>query len=482
MKRTIIVTVSHLFQHSSSFRDPSGYIYEDKNTIYRSIKEFGRKQYEAIRHNNAIAESINNGFLINTKELPFQEWPNEIKDSAYVLQHDRIPYVSYPYEWSFCQLKSAAIHHLDFQLYLFKKGIVLKDASAYNIQFIGTTPLFIDLLSLKPYQTGEYWTAHKQFCENFLNPLLLRSILGIPHNHWFRGTVEGIPTMDLANLIPLHKKLSWNMFSHILLQAKLDRSAIHHQEKTLSIIGKRRPLPAIAYESLLLQMRKWINKLHPHGTEKTTWSDYSSNHTYSSKEALLKKDFIAEFTRSTNPDILVDLGCNTGDYSFTALENGAKYVIGFDFDQNALDGAYQRGTQYHKPFLPLYLDATNPSPSQGWLESERQGFNTRTKTDAIIALAFIHHLAIAKNIPLHQLIDWLLAIAPTGVIEFIPKSDPTISKMLFFRDDIFIDYTESNFENLLQQKAILIKKSKISSTGRTLFWYQLKLHPGVNKT
>lgn len=464
--------IESLTKNSGSFRDPAGYVYEYDNKIYRLINEIGRKEYEHISQQGIFNSAIAAGYLIASKEIDSTKWPADAKGCAYLLEHERIPYVSYPYEWSFYHLKQAALHHLDFQLWLFKHNIALKDASAYNVQFRGAKPVFIDLLSLTPYREGDFWLGHSQFCEQFLNPLLLRSTAGVSPNNWFRGRMEGIATSDLARLIPFHKRFNWNVFSHVLLQAKLEKSAIQNQDKAIEKTRKIRSISKLAYEGFLCQLRNWIAKLEPRDTGKTFWGNYTETHTYANNENEAKRQFIAEFVKAVQPEKMVDLGCNTGDYSILALEHGAKYVVGFDFDQSAVEFAFGRSQTNKLPFLPLLLDAANPSPNQGWLQSERHGFAERTKSDALIALAFIHHLAIAKNIPLAELIDWLINIAPQGVIEFIPKDDSTIVKMLSLREDIFSEYHQDYFELLLLKKAKIIKQQCISAEGRTLYWYE----------
>ncbi len=450
-------------KNAGSFRDPMGYVYEGHNRIFRVITEAGRKQYEQIPQ-EVYQQAIKDNFLIPTRLLPKEEWPLQDGHTAYMLEHDAIPYISYPYEWSFYQLKEAALHHLDFQRYLLK--------SAYNIQFIGSRPIFIDLLSLAPYQPGEYWIGHHQFCMQFLNPLILRSILGIKHNDWFRGSLEGVPTAEIALMLPTRKKFSWNILTHILLQNKLDKSAQRKEDQAIVKAKKQSAYSKLAYDGLLRQMRNWIAGLEPKKTQSTYWGDYAQTNTYETDEASKKKAFVADFSSHVAPQVLVDLGCNSGDYSLLSIESGAGYVVGFDFDQSAIEAAYHRAKSNAKPFLPLYLNAANPSPDQGWMQAERFGFTKRTKADAVIALAFIHHLAIAKNVPLSQLVEWLVEIAPQGVIEFIPKNDPTVKKMLSLREDIFSDYSQDNFEHILQEKAKIVKKATVSKCGRCLYWFK----------
>lgn len=461
-----------VFQEAGSFRDPAGHVLISDNRVFRSINEVAREDYEAIRDKGALARAIKQGYLIDFNELAKSDWPLDVLDAAYLVEHPRIPYISYPYEWSFSQLKAAALHHLDFQLTLLESDVVLSDATAYNIQFIGSKPVFIDLLSLRRYKKGEFWSGHRQFCEQFLNPLLLRALNGISHNSWFRGSLEGISTADLARLIPFSKKFSWNVMSQVILLGKLEQKVINAPDKLVEKARSRRELSKAAYRGLLSQMRNWISKLVPAGREKTVWGDYAHTHTYTSKEAALKRQFVKDFVVATKPKTLVDIGCNTGDYSVAALEAGAEYVIGFDFDQKTIDLAFSRAIDQQLPFLPLFLDAANPSPDQGWRQAEREGFMGRTKADALVALAFEHHLAIAKNIPIQQVVQWLVNIAPHGVIEFVPKSDSTIQKMLALREDIFCDYNIETFETHLKKLSKIVQKQVVSESGRCLFWYQ----------
>lgn len=456
-------------RNAGSFRDPAGHVFESAGRIYRTINERARADYEAVRDKGVLASSIEAGFLIESREIEKPQWETGLERAAYVVEHPKIAFISYAYEWSFGALKAAALHHLDFQLFLLKQNAVLSDATAYNIQFIGPKPIFIDLLSVRPYREGEFWIGHRQFCEQFLNPLLLQSSLGIAHNAWYRGNLEGIPTADLARALPFSSRFSWNMLSQVILQAKLQSRATAAPDQAIQDAKKTRTLSRAAYEGMLRQLRNWIATLHPADTGKTVWGDYAKDNTYTSDEAREKRAFIAEFAATTRPNVMIDIGCNTGDYSVAALEGGASYVVGFDFDQRALDLAFSRAATEKLNYLPLWLDASNPSPDQGWMQAERAGFGKRVRVDGVIALAFEHHLAIAKNVPLPQVVEWLVERAPTGIIEFVPKSDPTVQKMLALREDIFDDYTIEAFTTALSQRGRIVKQKEVSQSGRTLF-------------
>ncbi len=405
----------------ASFRDPAGKVFYDSNKVYRIVKQAGKDRIDFLNSKDLINKSSQNDFLIESRSLS----DKEIKDLGFnkeeiIFEHKKVPYVSYPYEWSFSQLKAAALHHLDFNLFLLNQGATLIDASAYNIQFIGSKPIFIDLLSIKEYIDGEYWYGHKQFCENFLNPLVLTSKKGVQFNNWFKGNLEGIPTNDLNNLLSFLDKFSYNIFVHVYL----------------------------------------LNE------------NYSVTNTYEKSEENEKVKIVKKFINQNNFNKIIDLGCNDGFYSKIAVNDNANFVVGFDYDPISIDRAFNDFKKNQTNFLPLIFDATNPSSNIGWNENERKSFNNRADFDALLALAFEHHLVIAKNIPLLDVINWLTSLAPKGLIEFVPKNDETIQKMIKFKGDIFPDYNESNFRNCIEKKAKILSINQITSSGRKIYQYE----------
>jgi ribosomal protein L11 methylase PrmA len=453
----------------ASFRDPSGHVFVQGERVFRTVMRCAAADYEFVRDQGLLERLAEEGRLVGSAEVaPDLLGPAE--DVLYLLEHARIRYVSFPYEWSFPALKAAALLHLDLHLDLLAHGVTLSDASAYNVQFQGPRPIFIDVLSLRRYREGEYWVGHRQFCEQFLNPLLLRALAGVPHNAWYRGSLEGIGVLDVDRLLPLRRKLSWNVISHVVLQAKLHRAAIRKPQANIEKIRERQ-LSKTGFRGLLGQLRHWIAKLEPADTGPTVWGGYADSHSYGSEEEQAKRRFVAEFVERTRPRLLFDLGCNTGDYAALALEAGAGSVVGFDADQQALETAFARAAAGGLAFLPLYLDAANPSPDQGWQQTERAGFGRRAKADAVLALAFEHHLAIGRNVPLDQTVAWLTGLAPRGVIEFVPKADPTVNRMLALREDIFSDYDEAAFTQCLTGAARIVRSEIVSAHGRRLFWY-----------
>lgn len=475
------MTTQTLAIEKGSFRDPSGYVFAHDNQIFRAITQRGSSNYLKLKESGLIDKLIKEGRLVATEEVNKSSVPNLPENIAYVVQHQKLPFISYPYEWGFENLKAAALFHLDFHLRVLESGFTLSDATAYNVQFVGAKPVFIDLLSIVPYQEGEYWMAHRQFCEQFIAPLVLRAYLGITHNAWYRGNQEGISVNELRKILPLKAYFSLNMWIHIILQADLQQRRINegvidkasHQTKASGELT-RRPMPLAGYKQMLTSLRKWIATLTPKDRdEKSIWGDYASTNTYNAESRDIKKEFVSRFVERVKPELLWDFGCNSGDYSVLALNSGAKRVVGFDVDQQALDMAFARAQQTNLPYQAAYFDAANPSPSQGWAQVERKGLMQREKPNAILVLAFIHHLSIARNIPLNQVIDWILSFANEGVIEFVGKNDPTSLILLKNREDIFDDYTLENFNALLSQKATIVEQCPVPNSDRVLFAYSV---------
>lgn len=452
-----------LLKNSGSFRDPAGQVYDYNNRIIRIIKKFGKERYEYIKEKKIIEESISKNFLIKTKDVT-NEFKNIKNDNdCYFLEHEKLDYVSYPYEWGFYQLKSAALHHLDFQIFLIERDAVLIDSSAYNIQFIDHKPIFIDVLSLEKYNEGDYWLGHSQFLQQFLNPLLLRSIKGIQFNEWYKGNLDGIKTSDLNDILNFRDKLSLNIFFSVVLLSRLEKKNKINPKRALNKLKNKKSLSKNAYKSMLVQLKNWIKKLEPLN-KKTEWDTYSTTNTYQKDQEVKKLKVVHDFSKKNKPKIIADIGCNDGLYSFESLKAGAKKVVGFDIDINSIERAYKKTVKENLNFLPLYFNALNPSSKLGWNEKERNSFNERINFDAMMALAFQHHLALANNIPLDETIKWLMNIAPIGLIEFVNKNDETVKKMLSLKGDIFPNYNLENFEKNILMNGKIVNKTIISDT------------------
>jgi ribosomal protein L11 methylase PrmA len=451
-----------------SFRDPSGYVAHYGDRIFRILREDAFSSFEWLKSSGFLAELVRKKWLVPTEVA---SEPAVRNLSQRVLEHEAISFISYPYEWPFELLKRAALFHLDLHLLALESSFTLIDASAYNVQFMGTKPIFIDPLSLVSYSEGEFWLGQRQFCEQFLNPLLLTSLVKIPFNAWYRGSLEGVSSEHLARALRPKHKLSWRIWSEVLIPVWLQRSARSNPSKAMA--AKQRKLPMDAFQFILRNLRAWISDMRdPFAKEGTTWSSYEVENSYLAEEERRKQAFVSDFVGRLRPSIVWDLGCNSGLYSETALRAGAQYVVGFDSDHGALNRAVQRSVRSDLKFLPLLMDACNPTPSQGWNQKERAGLSARNKPDAVLALAIEHHIAIGRNVPLPMLLDWMTGLADRGVVEFVPKDDPTVQRMLSIRQDIFDQYSQAEFESELAKRAAIEKREVVSSSGRTLYIYE----------
>lgn len=456
---------------AGSFRDPSGSVHVRGERVFRTVKERARIGYEFARDSGLLGWLQERGLVVTARELDKETFSGLQADVAYVLEHELLPWIAFPYEWTFSAMKKAALLHLDVQIAALERGVALSDATAYNVQFVGTRPVFIDTLSFRRYRDGEFWAGHRQFCEQFLNPLLMGALLGVRHNAWYRGTLEGIDTLELNRMLGVRHKLSWNVFTNVTLQARLQQKSLGSSCEQLAAVGKRR-LDRRAYEAILRGLRGWIAGLSQRDAGETVWQNYSRDNTYSSEETQLKHSIIERFAHDTRPRLVWDLGCNTGEYSETLLRGGADYVVGIDFDHGALENAFARADRRKLRLQPMFQDAANPSPDQGWRGRERRSLVGRARPDAIVALAFEHHLAIGRNIPLAEVVEWLVSLAPRGIIEFVQKDDETIRRMLALRDDIFDQYTEACFTDALENHARVVERVPVSGSGRVLFWFE----------
>jgi ribosomal protein L11 methylase PrmA len=455
---------------AGSYRDRKGYVFAAGDRILRSVGGDAAPVQREFLASPVYSRMASRGRIVGTHIADDDPRELGLDPATLLLEHERIPFISYPYEWPFAALRAAALLHLDLHLELLDHGYTLSDASAYNIQFRGPKPVFIDVLSVERYVEGTYWNGHRQFCDQFLNPLLLSAKLGIPFNALYRGRLEGIPAAELAPMLRGRHKLSPQTLLNVVLPARFE-SAARQGRVDARKVRARRPLPRSSLQGMLRGLRRWIDGLGL-PSRQTDWTSYATDNTYGDAERSAKRDFVARAVAATSPPTVLDLGCNTGDYSVVALESGAESVIGAEADPATAHLAFRRAQEEKLRFLPVVQDAANPSPAQGWREAERPSFTDRVGADFLLALAVVHHLAIGRNIPLDEAVRWMVGLAPRGVIEFVQKGDPTVRKMLSLREDIFTDYTEDAFRNHLSAHARIVEEWKVSEEGRLLFRYE----------
>jgi hypothetical protein len=460
-----------------SFRDPSGYVYIDGDHVFRTINPSAAATFDAVIESGILKDLSDKGLLISTVVEPSS--PQRLQSFASprgeipvrLLRHPRISFISYPYEWTFDQLQDAALAHLDLQIAALDRGFVLTDASPYNMQVHAGRFIHIDPLSLRAYRENEPWTAYNQFCRQFLLPLLVEAWRGLPFQQLLRGRVEGISFADALTILPKGKLYtSLNGFMHVGLQARMiAKASSSDQAKSAKVPS----LPKSRYRALLTELRVWIVGLKSGRPHATFWNQYATENSYSSHMKQVKESFIADWAADrVKGGTIWDVGGNTGDYSIAALKAGASAAVIFDADIDSLEKAHARSKTDWPGLLPLLMDIADPSPGMGWRQRERKGLDGRSRPDGIMALAVIHHLAIGRNLPLEEIVDWFVDTAPRGIIEFVPKTDSMVSEMLLLRDDVFIDYDEAHFRDYLGRRARITREHRFEENNRLIVSYE----------
>lgn len=466
-----------IYRDPGSFRDPSGTVLRGGPRLFRAVSEARRVQVLEFLASDFYKNKAGRQ-IVETNVIPRAEIEKHFnigeteKTIGCFLEHRKLSFISYPYEWPFSLLKRAALAHLELHLEALDHGFDLSDSSAFNIQFEGINPIFIDTLSFRPYEPGSYWLGYKQFLEQFLCPLLLQSYVGLKFNDWYRGAVNGIDLISTSRALPIWTVLSPSIALHVHLHAWMMRKVRSESRGSRMHERIRKPLPVKSMRGLLSGLRDFTASLRPHKAGATYWKNYAENTAYDTAERDAKREAVSSFVKRAKPKCLLDLGCNTGEYSEIALAAGAHHVIAADSDPGALEAMVSRAHQKGLNITPIYLDLSNPSPSQGWGCRERSSILERANADALIALAVIHHLVIGGNILLKMVVDLLIQLAPLGLIEFVPKSDPMVIGLLSHREDIFPDYDIDNFRKALGSRALIRKELVISKSGRTLFFFE----------
>ena len=456
--------------HPASFRDPRGFVFEQDGTLYRQVNEAGREGYEALMTSGLYDELAAKRLLVAHTEVDVPGGAAAADPAAprafRTLKPDLVPFVSHPYEWCFGQLKAAALLTLRVQRIALKHGMTLRDASAFNVQFVGARPVFIDTLSFDRYVEGRPWVGYRQFCQHFLAPLYLMAGRDPRLSALAASWIDGIP-LDVARVLaPLRYRLRPGFLTHIALHAGAQR---RFQDAGTRPAASPR-LPRKAQLNLLDSLRGAVERLS-WNPDRTVWAGYYANTNYTDDAMEQKKRFVAAVVDGIRPARVVDLGANTGEFSAIAARAGA-YVVASDIDHGAVEICFRRERAADgERVLPLVVDLASPPPGVGWMNRERSSFLDRCagRTDLVLALALVHHLAIGNNVPLAAFFELLARVGRQAVVEFVDKRDSQVRRLLASREDIFDGYTEAGFESALAGAFRIVQKQPIAGNHRVLY-------------
>ena len=451
----------------SSFRDPSGFIFSYRGKIYRQVNKIYKKNYNHLINSGLYDKLTEEGLLISHKDVSGNY---QLAFNAYrIIKPRKINFISYPYEWCFSQLKDAALLTLKIQKYSIDYGMSLKDASSYNVQFEKGRPVFIDTLSFEKINADKPWVAYRQFCQHFLTPLSLMALVDIRLNQLLKTHLDGIPLDLVSKLLPKKSYLSFYLLIHIHLHAK--------SQKVLKKKQVRKATINIKSLRVLIENLENAVKSFKYNPGQSCWVNYYDTSNYSDVAVFHKSKLIGGYLDKIKPRTLWDLGSNTGLFSQLAADKDIE-TIAFDSDPSLIEKIYLKGNKKRvrdaSKILPLVLDITNPSPSIGWANKERDSLVKRGSADCVMALALIHHLTIGNNVTFEKMAEFFSKIGKSLIVEFISKSDSNVQRLLRNRKDVFDFYTKENFEDEFQKYFLIKAKDKIKGSDRILYLMKLR--------
>jgi SAM-dependent methyltransferase len=454
----------------SSFRDPDSRVVISEGRVFRLLADRGTADWRALASHPLFNELVEESKLVGTREAA--DVPTGVKKlgsrAFSVLEHDVVPFVSYPYEWTFGMLRDAALLQLELVRRSVNAGLILKDSSPYNVQFCGATPVFVDVGSFERLREGDPWAGYRQFCMLFLYPLLLQAWKGVPFQPWLRGRIDGISPAECRQFIGWRDTLRRGAFTHVVLHSRLERSyeaTDRDLKRELKSAGFRKELILANVTRLehLVSRLRWTRG-------QSAWSEYGPTTTYSREDADRKASFVAQAVAAERPRLVWDIGCNDGTYARLAADAGA-YVVAMDADALVVDRLYEQLTSKREQrILPLTVNVVDPSPGLGWRGRERRPLPDRGSPDLALCLALIHHVSISGNVPITEFLDWLRSLSTAIVIEFPTPDDPMVQRLLARkRAHDHPDYRREWFERCLSERFDIVRSETLSSGRRVLY-------------
>jgi SAM-dependent methyltransferase len=453
----------------ASFRDRTARVFLRDGLVYRALSEQALNQWQQLSRTRFFQRRQEDGSVVATEPLASREPAEGLSGGTWVavLKHEPIPFVSYPYEWCFGMLRGAACLQLDLLLEALDEGMVLKDASAYNVQWRGARPVFIDIGSFEPLAPGEPWVGYRQFCQLFLYPLMLQAYRDLAPHAWLRGSLDGIPPGDCRRMMSARDVLRRGVLAHVVLQAKAE-TRYGGSGRDMRAELKRAGFSIDLIRANVRSLRALVESLSWQ-PDRSTWSEYTTEHGYTTEDQERKVRFVATVAGARRWPLVWDLGCNTGRFARVVAEH-ADYVVALDADQLAVERLYRAlAAEGNRTILPLVGNLADPSPGLGWRGRERVPLADRGTPDLILCLALLHHLVISANIPLPDLIDWLAGLGADLVIEFVDRGDPMVQRLLLNKADQYQDYDRGVFESCLSASFRVVRTESLESGTRVLY-------------
>lgn len=472
---------------SASFRDPAGslFLYEDR--VLRVVNTLGAAELEDFLGSSSGKSLIAAGSVVSTTALepaelralldhdPSVRELYEAIQGQIILEHERVQFQSFPYEWTPEMLHAAAVLTLDIAQTLLAEGFGLKDATPFNVLFRGADPVFIDVLSFEHRTPGDpTWLPYSQFVRTFLLPLLANKEYGLGIDQLLTTRREGVEPEEVYRWSTLSQRLRPPFFSLVSMPTWLSGKGKQHdpamyQKKVLSDPEKAKYI----LDSMFHGLRRTLDRLKPAAGKSSAWSDYMTvNNNYTADHFDAKQRFVAEALAEFPSRAVLDVGCNTGTFSAIAARAGGR-VVAVDYDPVVLGDVWRQARAKKLDILPLAVNLARPSPGTGWRNQECPSFldRARGKFDAVLMLAVIHHMLVTERVPL----DEILALASELttkllVIEFIGPGDSMFQRLTRGRDELHRNLTPQLFESLLDKHQFeTVRMQHVEGTARWLY-------------
>jgi SAM-dependent methyltransferase len=452
-----------------SFRDRQGRVYHAADRVLRGLSAPGLESWNALERSNLFRRFTDAGKLVRTRQLESTAVPAALAADGWaaVLEHQKIPFVSYPSEWCFGMLRDAALLHLELLDAALDEGLILQDATPFNVQWRGVQPVFIDIPSFVPLAPGQPWVAYRQFCEQFLYPLMLQAYRGVSFQPWLRGGLEGISAADMRGLMSWRDVLRPGVLLHVCIQARLQarfRTTRRDVRGELRDAGFSKEL----VRANVRRLTRLVRQLTPRFTT-SAWSEYERKATYASADRERKEAFVRRVAESREWGLVWDLGCNAGRFARIAARH-ARCVVALDADAETIETLYrQLQAEGCDRILPLVVDVADPSPNRGWRGRERKALTERGKPDLVLCLALLHHLVLGAGFPLREAVDWLAESCQHLVVEFVTRDDPMAQTLLRHKTEQYADYSLPFFEQCFRERFELLRRETLGSGTRILY-------------
>jgi SAM-dependent methyltransferase len=462
-----------------SFRDPDSAVFRDGDKVLRGLSGEAADDWDRLAATAFFPRLVEAGKVVGTTPYSGDAPPSPRGAPwAKVLEHERIPVVSYPYEWPFAMLRAAAEVHLEVLAAALDEGLSLKDGTAYNVQFVGSRPTFIDVGSFEP--SSGPWPGYRQFCQTMLFPLMVQAHLGVPYHAMLRGSVDGVSASDVTGMFSGLRRFRKGVLRNVTLHSVLERRVTTASETVkadLEASGYTTDLAKVVTRKLL----KLVSGLEvakrgsASDRDHSVWSDYRDTCSYSDDDAKAKLAFVRTALAEGDHRVVLDLGANDGEYSYIAAEV-AEQVVAVDGDEKVIDLLYRRlRSEGNETILPLVMNLVDPSGGIGWRNRERAPFVDRVRPDVTMALALVHHLSIAANVPLPEVVAWLASFGGRVVVEFPHTDDVQVKRLLANKPaGLFDDYQRDRFEALLVEQFLVHRQETLPGGTRTIYLVEPK--------